>query len=190
MRNNIVLTQLQKILKSDNPELLDSRIKEFSCTKDPDVESFLKNNALYYERKGLSRTYLYIAKDSDKTRIAAYFSLAITATSFQGISKNRREKVLGFKPGRNTKDHFGGILVAQLGRDDKFSSKDINGREMIEDAEDFIEQGRYFLGGQIVYIDCKELLIKVYQESGYNLVIQTPYPSGYYKMFKPLPELN
>jgi hypothetical protein len=76
----------------------------------------LKNNAIFYERKGLSRTYIYVTNDSEKMRIAAYFSLAITATSFQDISKSRKAKVLGFKPGRDSKDHFGGILIAQLGR--------------------------------------------------------------------------
>ena len=60
---------------------------------------------------------------------------------------------------------------------------------MIEDAEKLIEKGRYFLGGKIVYLDCKEPLIKLYQNNGYKLVIQDPYHSGYYKMFKTLPEL-
>jgi hypothetical protein len=97
--------------------------------------------------------------------------------------------VLGFKPGRNTKDHFGGILIGQIARADDFSSSDINGREMIYDAEDIIRQGRYFLGGKIVYLDCKKQLIEFYQENGYSLVVQESFPNGYYKMFKTLPPL-
>jgi hypothetical protein len=60
---------------------------------------------------------------------------------------------------------------------------------MIYDAEDIIEQGRYFLGGKIVYLDCKEPLIEFYRENGYSLVVREPLPSGYYKMFKVLPSL-
>ncbi|GHU62136.1 hypothetical protein AGMMS49983_03040 [Clostridia bacterium] len=142
-----------------------------------------------YERSGLSRTYLYISPDNDGFRIATYFSIAITATSFEGISKSRKAKVLGGKPGRDTKDHFGGILIAQLGRNDAFESTDIGGREMIEDAEAVIEKGRYFIGGKIVYLDCREPLIKFYQENGYALVNNKIYPSGYYKMFKTLPKI-
>jgi hypothetical protein len=189
MKSDLVLTSLQEQFKQDGQEPLERKIEGFSCAKDPDVESFLKKNAINYERTGLSRTYLYFVDSSTKTHIVAYFSVAISATSFQGISRSRKEKVLGFKPGRNTKDHFGGILIAQLARSDMFGQSDINGGKMIDDAENIIEQGRYFLGGKIVYIDCKAPLIEFYQENGYTLVIPDPYPSGYYKMFKTLPPL-
>ena len=152
MKSDLVLTPLQEQMKLDSPELLDHKIKEFSCVKDTDVELFLTNNSINYERKGLSRTYIYIAKESNKAHIAAYFSIAITSTSFEGISKNRKANVLGFKPGRDTKDHFGGILIGQLARADGFCSTDINGTEMINHAEKIIEQGRYYLGGKIVYL--------------------------------------
>jgi hypothetical protein len=189
VRSDFLLTPLQERINDDNAELLEHIIKEFSCEKDPDVEWFIKNNALNYERKGLSRTYLYIADVTGFPVIAAYFTLAITATSFEGISKSRKAKVLGFKPGRDTKDHFGGILIGQLARTDGFDQSDISGQEMLEDAEVLIEKGRYYLGGKIVYLDCKEPLIKFYEQNGYTLVTQTPHQDGYYKMFKSLPEM-
>jgi hypothetical protein len=189
MRNSFALVSLQKQCEDVKPELLDKLIGEFSCERESDVVSFLKNSAIQYEQIGLARTYLYIAREGDRSNIVAYFSVAIAATSFQGISKSRKEKVLGFKPGRNTKDHFGGILIGQIARADGFGPSDINGREMIDDAEDIIGQGRYFLGGKIVYLDCKAPLVEFYEENGYTLVISDPYPSGYYKMFKTLPPL-
>ena len=54
----------------------------------------------------------------------------------------------------------------------------------------YIEKGRYYLGGKIVYLDCKEKLIEFYEQNGYATVIQTPYPDGYFKMFKTLPEMQ
>jgi hypothetical protein len=128
-------------------------------------------------------------ENAESSAIAAYFSVAITSTDFEGISKNRKAKVLGGKPGRDTKDHFGGILVAQLARSDAFGSSDIGGKEMIEDAEKIIEQGRYFIGGKIVYLDCRAPLIDFYRENGYALVGDEPYPSGFCKMFKSLPKI-
>jgi hypothetical protein len=188
MRSDFKFVSLQNQIKDSKPELLDLLIGEFSCAKDLDVAIFLKNNAVNYEKIGLSRTYLYIT-DEKHQRIAAYFSVAIAATSFQGISKSRKAKVLGFKPGRDTKDHFGGILIGQLARADGFDSSDINGNKMIEDAEELIEHGRYYLGGKIVYLDCREPLITFYQENGYSLVTHEPFLNGYYKMFKTLPPL-
>ena len=190
MRRNLKLFPLQEQMRASESEILDKLITGFLCHADTDVEAFLKNNAIKYERKGLSRTYLYIYDDGTSAYVVAYFTIAITSTSFKKISKSRKANVLGFKPGRDTKDHFGGILIGQLGRADGFDSSDINGQEMIEDAESIIEKGRYYLGGKIVYLDCKEPLIKLYKDNGYKLVIKTPYQGGYYKMFKVLPELN
>ncbi|MDR1795851.1 MAG: hypothetical protein LBR44_00150 [Clostridiales Family XIII bacterium] len=164
-------------------------IEEFSCAKDTDVETFLKEQAIRYERDGLSRTYLYITSENDDPAIAAFFSVAITSTEFPGVTKSRKAKILGGKPGRDTKDHFGGILVAQLGRSDAFAQGDINGHEMIEDAEYVIERGCYYLGGKVVYLDCREPLIGFYEQNGYALVKPELYPSGYFKMFKSLHKL-
>jgi hypothetical protein len=186
MRNDLELQPLLKLLQFIEHELLERMIKEFSCARDSDVEFFLKYNAISYEQKGISRTYLYLTEAIPR-RIAAYFAVGITATSFQNISKSRKSKVLGFKPGRDTKDHFGGIIVGQLARADGFNPSDINGKEIIKGAEYIIERGREYLGGKIVYIDCREPLIKFYTENGYSLVVSSQYPNGYYKMYSKRP---
>jgi hypothetical protein len=175
-------------MKTYSIELIDRAINEFSCARDTDVELFLRNHAIRYERDGLSRTYLYVTEDNEPC-IVAFFSVAITSTEFPGVTKNRKAKILGGKPGRDTKDHFGGILIGQLGRSDDFGTDDINGQELILAAEKIIEQGRYYLGGKIVYLDCREPLIEFYGKNGYALVKSEPYPNGYHKMFKSLPKL-
>jgi len=176
-------------MKRDELELLSRKVMEFSCLRDLDVESFLHDKAIKYESDGLSRTYIYFSTKDTAYRIAAFFSVAITSTDFPDVSKSRKAKILGSKPGRNTKDHFGGILIAQLGRDDSFSSADINAQEIILDAERVIDQGRYYLGGKIVYLDCREPLIALYEKSGYALIKNDEYPSGFFKMFKSLPKI-
>ncbi|MDR1815465.1 MAG: hypothetical protein LBR00_02130 [Clostridiales Family XIII bacterium] len=107
MRSDFTLVSLQEAMKDGNERLLDNKIEEFSCSRDADVAAFLKEKAIHYERSGLSRTYLYFANDDETYRIAAFFSVAITSTDFEGISKSMKAKVLGGKPGRDTKDHFG-----------------------------------------------------------------------------------
>ncbi|MDR0875170.1 MAG: hypothetical protein LBN12_03045 [Clostridiales Family XIII bacterium] len=123
------------------------------------------------------------------TRIVAFFTVAITSTDFRDVSKSRKRNILHSKPGRDSQDFFGGILVGQLGRSDDFSATDINGQEMLKDAEIIIGMGREHIGGKIIYIDCKAPLIPVYQESGYNLVKEEPFANGNYKMFKILPAI-
>jgi hypothetical protein len=187
MRNDINLSAL-RLNVNEEPELLDREIGEFSCTRDTDVERFLKNDAIRYEREGYGRTYLYTTLENEP-QIVAFFTVAITSTDFRDISKSRKRKVLHSKPGRDSQDFFGGILIGQLGRSDDFGSADINGQEMINGAEIIIEMGREHIGGKIVYLDCKAPLISVYQENGYNLMKEEPFVSGYYKMFKILPPI-
>jgi hypothetical protein len=45
MRNDTKLTALHLFVKED-PEILDRKIKVFSCTRDTDVERFLKKDAI------------------------------------------------------------------------------------------------------------------------------------------------
>jgi len=186
-RSDLILVSLQEVIKYTEPELLGHMIEEFSCSRDPDVERFLKKNAIFFEHQGLSRTYLYVSLEEDRPRIAGYFSVAITVTSFVQITRSRKSKVLGFKPGRDAKDHFGGILIAQLARGDGFSTVELDGKGMIQNAEEVIEKGRYYLGGKIVYLDCKELLLSFYQSHGYRPIVDEPFPDGFYKLYKTLP---
>jgi hypothetical protein len=177
------------MLDSD-PKLLDKQIAEFSCVKDPDVESFLKEKAIIFERSGISRTYFYAIDDEDSSEIVAYFSVAITATSFEGIGKSKKSKILGSTPYRDFLDHFGGLLVAQLARCDRYTSDDINGTVLIKAAEKTIEQGRVYLGGRVLYLDCKAPLIPLYEENDYQLLRPEPYTNGLYKMFKMMPKIT
>ena len=189
MRPGLTLYKLQQEIKRQDPEELDRMLAGFFCSLDRNVESFLKKNALLYERKGFGRSYLYIT-DEPIPRIAAFFSVAITSTDFEKVSKTRKKKILSFdKPGVSAKDHFGGLLIGQLGRADGFGSADINGQEMIEAAEEIIESGRFFVGGRIIYLDCSKDLIPFYQKNGYELVIDEPFSNAYYKMFKALPDI-
>ncbi|MDR0853355.1 MAG: hypothetical protein LBN34_03200 [Clostridiales Family XIII bacterium] len=141
MRNDTTLTAL-RLFVEEEPKILDWKIEDFSCARDPDVERFLKNDALRYESEGYGRTYLYTTHDKGQSRIMAFFTVAITSTDFRDISKSRKRKVLHSKPGRDGQDFFGGILVGQLGRADGFDSTDINGQEMLNGAEIIIEMGR------------------------------------------------
>jgi hypothetical protein len=120
--------------------------------------------------------------------VAAFFTLAITATDYSNISKSKKERVLGSKPGRNTFKSFGGILIGQLARDDRYGSDFVNGGDLLLQCERYIELGRRYIGGRIVYLDCKEALVSTYQSNHYKLLTNEPGEDGYFKMYKVLPD--
>lgn len=173
-------------------ELLGLRLKEFICSRDKQLNDFIHNKAIGYEIKGFSRTYLVVDTSVDLTSgfrpIAAFFTLAITATDYGNISNSRKERVLGSKPGRNTFKAFPGLLIAQLARDDRYDSDFINGETLLLECENYIDLGRRYVGGRNIYLDCKGPLVPTYQKSGYRLLTDDPTDDGYYKMYKVLPD--
>jgi hypothetical protein len=173
-------------------ELLEGRLGEFCCARDEQLEKFIRSQAFFYESKGYGRTYLvFDTGDEDPDTfppIAAFFTLALTATDYSGISRNKKEKVLGSKPGRNTFRSFAGILIGQLARDDRYGPSFIDGETLLRECENYIELGRQYLGGRIVYLDCKKPLIETYQKNSYRLLSDEPTDEGYYKMYKVLPD--
>jgi hypothetical protein len=173
-------------------ELLDSRLKGFLCKRDTQLERFIHEQAVIYEQRGFGRTYLVfdpsVGADNSIPSLAAFFTLAITATDYSGISKSKREKVLGSKPGRDTFEAFGGILIGQLARDDRYDASFINGSELLIECEKYIARGRQHLGGRIVYLDCRGPLVETYRQSNYKLLVNEPNDDGYFKMYKVLPD--
>jgi predicted GNAT family N-acyltransferase len=170
-------------------ELLEKQLGEFSCTRDSDIESFIRTRAIDYEVAGLGRTYLYLEGSAENTRLVAYITIAITSVDYTEVSRNRRKKVLHSKPGRDSQNNFPGLLIAQLARDDSFDGSVIDGTKLIADAESLIEIGRQALGGMLIYLDCKEHMVKFYQRHGYELITSDEPLHGLYKMFKLLPKL-
>jgi hypothetical protein len=112
-------------------ELLAAVLRKFHCLRDRQLEDFTHNRATTYEAKDFSRTYLILDTSSGAVDeflpVAAFFTLAITATDYNNIRRTRKEKVLGSKPGRNTFKAFPGMLIAQLARDDHCTPEFIDG---------------------------------------------------------------
>jgi hypothetical protein len=189
VRSDIILAPLREQILTAEPELLKAQLREFRCTRDTDVESFIHNRAIDYEISGLSRTFLYLGGDADRVEIAAYFTLALTSVNFADISDKKRQKVLGRTPGRTSQDHFAGILVGQFARCDGFGNDVISGTEMMRDCEGIVEEGRNYLGGKVAYLDCRGTLITYYERYGYQLLRQEPTDTGLHKMFRVLPKL-
>jgi hypothetical protein len=191
MRNSYSLIPLRQYLGSGDVELLDRLIEEFSCSKDKQVEAYLKRDAIQFDRSNIARTYLFVNDDDecpDKSNIVAYFTLAVTVTDYSGISKSRRAKFLGNIYGRNTQDFFGGLLIAQLARNDNYGTQDVNGQELIETCEEILSDVNELVGGRVIYLDCKEPLIALYESCGYRLLQAEPFSNGLYKMMKMLPK--
>jgi len=78
-----------------NEEKAQELISVFVCEKDKDIESFLKEKAILFEKLGKSRTYFIFNEDEDEFNILAYFTLAMQVLKVpEELLSGRKTKVL------------------------------------------------------------------------------------------------
>ena len=122
----------------------------FFCTKNSDVETFLRDKAITFEKASRARTYLILDEEAltdGKINIIAYFTVSMKALNLrEGISKNVRKHLDGL--GNKQGSTFVVYLIGQLGKNDTYRSE-IDGKELITRAIATIKEAYEIVGGGI-----------------------------------------
>lgn len=148
----------------------------FKCYKDPDVQGFLNNNAIEFEKKGVATTYLLLSQEAfnnNQIRIEGYFSLTHKAVIFaKEVSRTARKKLTGKKDA--TIRSF--VLIGQLGKyickneDGSISCSSLSAKDLLDDAMGIIQQASDYIICRNVIIECKpiEKVKNIYQTYGFT----------------------
>ena len=121
-------------------------LKTFVCTKNTDVQDFLHNKAITFERNLRSCTYLYVS-NADKS-VAAYITLGIKSLLTDTLS----DEAIVFLDGyTNEILSIPCYLIAQLGKSD--TCKEKIGSFLLDDALSIIDKSQDSLKGRFVLID-------------------------------------
>lgn len=130
-------------------------LADFSCPLNKDVETFLKDKAILYEKMGKSRSYIVLGIDGDIMKFIAYFALTSRPIQFdEKLSNKAKKKILGTKFEAN--NEISGILIGQLAKN--FSNKNnilITGKELFELAIHKVLKASQYIGGRVVYLECE-----------------------------------
>lgn len=150
-------------------------LNRFVCERDDDVALFLKEFAIERELSHDIRTYAVVDKDNDELSIVAFFAIGIAVVE--------------------EKDHdddgsFGDkqipvFLLSQIARDDRYGHDDLDGTELLDNAEELIRRASDLVGGRAIFLDCKEDLLPYYQDRGYSFVMHDE-ETGLYRLAKPV----
>jgi predicted GNAT family N-acyltransferase len=164
------------------------RLSLFSCPLNPDVEKFLKEKAVEFEKQNISSTHLIYASYRRKNQLAGYFTLAqkqlvISSKSINKKSANgkmtnaskelmKKLKRFGTYNSITAEVTIPAPLIGQLGRN--FSCGDgknklITGDELLKIACDKVWEMQRHFSGRIVYLECedKPKLIEFYANNGF-----------------------
>jgi hypothetical protein len=156
-------------------------ISSFKCSKDVDIEGFLNNKAVLFNRKGKSRTHLLLNQDALETgsiEILAYFSLAIHMLKIpEGTSANQVRRLDGLyaRKGSEPITEIPSFLIGQLAKNDTYASE-ISGSLLLEYALSDIASAQEIVGGRVAYIECRDTpkVISFYEQNGFKILRRDP----------------
>jgi len=156
----VQVVSLRELVDLMSPEVLSKTLSSFSCKRDVDVESFLKEKATVQEKKNVSRTYLVFSRASNE--IMAYFTLAISNMDASGLkcSKNMEQKM------NINKGLAQCYLLGELGKCDE-APKGL-GRFAMDQAMDRILAANLNVGCRLFRADCKDALREYYEDNGFT----------------------
>lgn len=145
-------------------------LSTFVCTKDCEAEGFLKEDAIEFEKDGISRTYLVLEKnDSGKDVIKGYFTLAIKCFKINTKQDRKQDRKIPLSL-ENQLNVCNGIaqayLLGQLAKAD--DAEDGLGKKMMDHALEIFKRSHETVGCRVVRLDCKDALIDYYKKHGFT----------------------
>ncbi|GAB6157874.1 hypothetical protein JCM39194_10740 [Desulfotomaculum varum] len=156
-------------------------ISVFKCEKDPDIENFLKEKAIIYERKAKSRTYLVFDEEAmlaGEFKLLAYFAIAMQTLKIpEGTSPSQIRRLDGLysRKGDGMITEIPAFLIGQLGKNSLYADK-ITGDAVMDYAISVIFRVQELIGGRVVFVECqdKPRLIDFYSRNGFRVFRQDP----------------
>ena len=157
----------------------------FKCKKDEDIELFLQNKAIEFERLSKARTYLVCDvndlenKSIDELIIYGYISLALKVLSVPENTSNRvRKKIDGLSAKCHGKviTDFPCYLIGQLSKNSNIEENTLSGKELIDFANSVIAAAMNAVGGWYVMIECKNIkkLTEFYKSNDFHEIATIP----------------
>lgn len=155
------------LLDSIGEQEVQSALEEFECSKNSEIENFLKNNAIDFAKRKISITHLIL---NSKGQIAAYFTLTHKPSNISASSLSKTTIKTLSRYAMFDKDsasfNISAFLIAQFGKNSAYNGSDkISGNEMMNYCFEILESVQKQVGGGIVFLECenKKPLLNFYQ---------------------------
>lgn len=179
MVNDVTVFNIREYLSAKDEailgeEALQQILSEFSCEKNSDVETFLKERAIEFTKKNQSITYLVF--NNEDAALVGYFTLTIKPISvkadyFSNTVKRKIARVSELDP-ENGMYTLSAYLIAQLGKNyANCNNEKVSGKQLLEAAVDTIRQLQYMVGGMVIFLEAedRESLLRFYEvENGFK----------------------
>jgi len=166
---------LHEILKAfpDEEKKVSNILNAFECTNNKDVESFLKDKAVLFDKQGFSKTHLVYTSYKNEMVLVGYYALAYKSfviKSGSKISSSLKKRIAKFgQYDKELKQYVvSAPLIGQLGKNDRYRDL-ISGDALLYCACKTVKSVQALVGGKFVYLECEDKLklVDFYKSNGF-----------------------
>ena len=166
---NYLCLNISELLKKYNKEELQVKFDDFSCSKNKEIELFIRNNAINFFVKHQSVSYIIF--DTITNCVVAYFALSIKPIRFDinSLSNTTLKRLQRISEVDSIDNSItpSAYLIAQLGKADN-SKIDIN--DIFYFLDNNVIDIQNACGGVVEFLESEnnEKLISLYQNKGFK----------------------
>ena len=160
---------LPRFISTIGDEEARKALSEFSVERNLDVQRFIRECAIPYQKAHNSRAYLLV---DDSYRLKGYFTLSLACMRIpEGISNSLKRKMRGF--GRNSASTVPCFLLGQLAREDSSPKEKLCLADILSLGINFVTQTQELIGGRFISLDCTDELVGLYESNGFQKINKT-----------------
>jgi hypothetical protein len=161
------IVNILNLLNSVGEKEVCNAFSEFQCKVNPEIEHFLKNNAIDFARRKISVTHLIF---NESAQLAAYFTLTHKSAniSVSNLSKSTIKIISRYAIFDQDSNAFtiSAFLIAQFGKNSAYAgSEKISGNLLMDYCLGILKNVQEQVGGGIAFLECenKKKLLSFYQ---------------------------
>lgn len=165
---------LQKLINNVGEDKAKNILSDFCCPLNKDIETFLRQKAIEFEKQSISATHLVYTSYKDSPVLVGYYTFSIKSFTVpkSAISRSLSKRINKFSAYDNDLKSYilPAPLLAQLGKNYANNYNNlITGDELLDIAIEDIRIMQQVVGGKVLYLECenKQKLLDFYQSNGF-----------------------
>lgn len=148
---------------------------EFACEKSAHLQEFARGKVAKWESHGHSRTYVMLVAADERIDVAAFFTIGMAMLDMENVDP----KLVKRLSGEISTPRTGAFSIAELARSDAFSTAQLPGSVILDEAKAVILEARKLIGGRFVVVDSRpEVFERLYQPAGFRVIARAEAPRG------------
>lgn len=173
---NYAVIPLSAIRDGQSPRLADAvteSLKSFKCSRSKHIQEFITGNVLDLEDGGWVRTFVFLAPTGeDGICVPAFFAVGLTAVQMADedgkVRGNAKKRLLGGTPQLRS-GIVGSYCITDLARSDEYTSQDLPGSLILDEAKKVIRDVQSQCGGRIITVDARpKVFHSLYEPQGFK----------------------